>query len=255
MEPGVSRARNRAANEATFDYVAYVDDDIWVASDWLPALNATIEEHGALVVGGRIEEVYENGFAPPSWLDCRYLKGFFRIEYDGRRPPVFRVRPPDYIGAANSAYARKLFAEFDGFPTHFGPKGTKRLRGSETYFNLMLERAGVPIYYTDHAVAHHLVTARQVSRRSLLRASYLQGIEWARIDSDGIPARAVLRLMIQRVRELPGLVLVRSLRDVKFFCRFCQVIRNIRFILETWRLLTTRLFRSATRGEQPPPPA
>jgi hypothetical protein len=60
--------------------------------------------------------------------------------------------------------------------------------------------------------------------------------------------------MIQRVRELPGLVLVRSLRDVKFFCRFCQVIRNIRFILETWRLLTTRLFRSATRGEQPPPP-
>jgi glycosyltransferase involved in cell wall biosynthesis len=249
----VSRARNRAAREATFDYVAYVDDDIWVASDWLPALNATIAEHGALVVGGRIEEVYENGFVAPAWLDCRYLKGFFRIEYDGRRPPVFLVRAPDYIGAANSAYARRLFAEFDGFPTQFGPRGKKRLRGSETFFNLTLERAGVPIYYTNHAVAHHLVTARQVSRRSLLRASYLQGIEWARIDSDGMPARDVFRMMVQRAREVPGLMIVRSLRNIKFFCRFCQVVRNMLFVLESWRLLTTRLFRGETRGERNQP--
>src|SRR5919112_1316312 len=50
---GISAARNRAAREARNDYVAFVDDDAIPARNWLSALHDVIEEHGALVVGGR----------------------------------------------------------------------------------------------------------------------------------------------------------------------------------------------------------
>ncbi len=135
---GVSRARNKAAGEADFDYVAYVDDDTIPAPTWLAALSATIEEHGALVVGGRVEDVYEEGFEIPRWFSCKYLKGFFRVDYRGKFPDIFRIRYPLYIGAGNSAYARRLFEQIE-FPSSFGPAGKRRIKGSETFVNLVLE--------------------------------------------------------------------------------------------------------------------
>lgn len=243
---GISPARNRAVREARFDYVAYVDDDVRVAPDWLSAMNAAIEQTGALAVGGRIEEEYENGFAPPSWLDCRYLKGFFRVEYDGRRPPLFALQPPDYIGAGSSVYAKELFDRFGGFSVAFGVRGKKRLRGNETYFNGILKRAGVPIYYTDAAVSWHLVTPAQVTRRSLLKASSLGGLESARIDTEHVHAREAAGMILQRLRELPGLVLGSSRAGV--FCRSCQLARNTVFMLEASRLLIRKSLGSPRRS-------
>jgi len=256
VEPrlGVSWARNHAAKIANFEYVAYLDDDTFARTDWLRALNATIDEHSASAVGGRVEEIYEDGFVPPAWFDCRYFKGFFRLDYVGQRPPVFRIRYPDYFGAGNCAYAKVLFDHFGGFPTHLGPQGKKRLKGEESYLNLVLERGGVSLYYTDHAVVHHLVSRQQVTRRKLLQASYLGGIELARIEAMAAGPRETLRTMLARLRDLGvlGLRLLRSPRHEHVFCTFCQFVRCVFFLLEASRLLIMRslrrAFRRPTRG-------
>jgi glucosyl-dolichyl phosphate glucuronosyltransferase len=239
---GISRARNKAAAEADFDYVAFADDDTVPAPSWLAALSATIEEHGALVVGGRVEDIYEDDFEIPRWFNCKYLKGFFRVDYRGKFPDVFRVRYPIYIGAGNSAYARRLFEQIQ-FPSSFGPAGKRRIKGSETFVNLALEMADVPIYFTDHAVVLHHVTPDQVTRRKLVKASYLSGIEVARreivlLGGSGRAAKAVLN----QVREVWGLLRadMRSPRKALPFCTFCRLVRTGGFVLQSVRLLSAR---------------
>jgi glycosyltransferase involved in cell wall biosynthesis len=255
VEPrlGVSWARNHAAKIATFEYVAYLDDDTFARSDWLRALNATIDEHGASAVGGRVEEMYEGAFVPPTWFDCRYFKGFFRLNYDGQRPPVFRIHYPDYFGAGNCAYAKVLFDRFGGFPTHLGPRGKKRLKGEESYLNLLLERGGVSLYYTDHAVVHHLVSRQQVTRRKLLQASYLGGIELALIEATAAGPRETLRTMLAQLRDLGALALrlLSAPRHAHVYCTFCQLVRCVFFLLEASRLLTVGALRRAFRRPIP----
>src|SRR5258708_39279575 len=37
-QPGIAHARNRAANEALGDYLAFIDDDAWAEPNWLAEL-------------------------------------------------------------------------------------------------------------------------------------------------------------------------------------------------------------------------
>lgn len=233
QEPGVSRARNRAAAEAEFDYIAYLDDDTIASPTWLRALNDALEQHSALVVGGRVEDVYEGGDDPPRWLECRYLRGFFRLDYDGRMPSAFRVRYPDYIGEGNSVYARRLFERYR-FPTNLGPAAGRRSTGEGAFLNLVLERDDVPIFYADAAVVHHQIAPARVTRRNLLESAFLHGVELARIElAFHGGARYVLWLARNHLREL------RRNRAPSAFCTFCKLVRTMAFLLESTRLLAT----------------
>jgi glucosyl-dolichyl phosphate glucuronosyltransferase len=246
VEPrvGVSSARNRAASEAAFDYVAYLDDDTIPNSDWLSAFNATIEEHRALVVGGRVEDVYEDDLSLPAWFACRYLRGFFRLDHDGKSSPVFRVRYPDYIGEGNCAYAKQLFERVQ-FPTKLGPAGDTRRTGEGAFLNLVLERAGVPIYYTDHAVVYHCISAARVTRANLIQASSSHGAEMARIEME-MSRQGTLKRVLRRTRDqllqlpTPARPGVRWPRNQQTFCTFCKLVRTVAFVLESARLLAAR---------------
>lgn len=235
-EAGVSRARNRAAAEAALEYVAFLDDDTIPTPGWLRALNAAIEEHGALVVGGRVDDVYESGFERPSWLECRYLRGFYRLDYDGATAPIFRVRYPDYIGEGNCAYSRQLF-ELYRFPANLGHIGRKQTTGAGAFLNLVLEREDVPIYYTDDAVVEHQIPAARVTRRNLLNSAFLHGVELARVElAFHGGARYVLWLARNQVRAL-----WRDRSSSPPFCTFCKLVRTTAFLFECAHLLAARL--------------
>lgn len=226
---GVSRARNRAAREAALDFVAYVDDDTIPDPNWLRALDETIARHGALVVGGRVDDVYEEGAELPSWLVCGYIRGFFRLEHDGS-PPVFRVRYPLYIGEGNCAYARELFDRFQ-FPPALGA-GNRRGSGGGAILDLVLERHDVPIYFTDHAVVRHMVDSGRLSRKSFMKAAYLHGVEMALLE---MTVRGRLRNILGSTRNQ-----LRRLSSPKAFCTLCKLIRITSFVLESFRLLALR---------------
>jgi glucosyl-dolichyl phosphate glucuronosyltransferase len=228
--PGASIARNRAAAEATMTYVAYLDDDAVAHSNWLSQLNAAITRHGAMVVGGRIVERYEQHFKVPAWLNCRYLHGFFRLDYEDRREayPMFPIHFPDYLGAGNCAYARELFGRFGGFPTELGPSGVKPLVAEETYFNVLLERHQVPIYYNDDAVVRHFVSAAQVTKRHMLRKSYYLGISDAKMSIMLDGTRATIAKWKGNIKEIRrfAVSILRDPRNPQTFCRVCRIVYN-----------------------------
>lgn len=73
-EPGLSNARRKGFEQARYDLVSFVDDDNWVAANWVRLVSEIMMAHpevGAL--GGRSEAVFET--VPPEWFK-RYQRAY-----------------------------------------------------------------------------------------------------------------------------------------------------------------------------------
>ena len=67
--PGLSSARQRGIREARFEILSMVDDDNWVAPDWVERVHRTFTAHPEIdACGGRVEGVYET--EPPAWFEA-----------------------------------------------------------------------------------------------------------------------------------------------------------------------------------------
>ncbi len=174
---GISYARNAAIRLASKEFVAFLDDDEEADPGWLAALDKVIREQHALVVGGRMDYVLPPEVAVTPWLKDPGVLAHFGVNFgvQGKHNPVFQIRHPQYIGVGNSAYARRLFDAFGPFPTHLGRNQHRMLGAEETYFNILLERHDIPIFYSDQAVAKHHVDRSRLSRRHLLEKAFWCG--------------------------------------------------------------------------------
>jgi len=71
--PGLSNARKCGFEEALYEYISFVDDDNWVASNWIETVFEIMSEHPMVgACGGRSEAIFE--IDPPEWYPNFYSR-------------------------------------------------------------------------------------------------------------------------------------------------------------------------------------
>jgi glycosyltransferase involved in cell wall biosynthesis len=165
---GLSHARNAGIARATGAIVAFTDDDVSPAPDWVASVTAAMRETGADIVGGRILAQWEH--PPPPWLTDRpSLHGAYAIMDHAEPGAVVASRGLPRVWGANMAFRRGVFATAGVFDTGRGVRGQKLYGGEESELVRRALAGGRRVFYDPRIVVWHRIPAYRMRRRYLSR--------------------------------------------------------------------------------------
>lgn len=168
---GLLESRNKGAELAMSDIVAFIDDDAVADERWIAELVSSYEEQDALAVGGKMVGEWIAG--KPSYLPAEFywLVGVTHRGFaDG----------PGYVRntfGSNLSFRRDTFHELGGFDTDIGGrKGEKNLQGGETELCARLnEKFGEHVWYNPNAIVAHKVFSYRIDPVWLIERAFWQG--------------------------------------------------------------------------------
>jgi glucosyl-dolichyl phosphate glucuronosyltransferase len=238
-QPGLSRARNAAAQALGNGYAAFLDDDAIPAVDWIAAVQAILGEEAPApaLLAGAVWPLWE---APlPAWWPTG-LRGLLSIieaqgRGDFRRPGMARQLEP--YGANMIVDVRSLLAQ-GGFAEAIGRHGESLLSDEEKVLAWRLQDDGQRVCYDSRVVVHHQIQAERLTVQWLLRRMYWQGVSRVRstrcLDRDDeLWREAVRRLAILLLLAPMGLFPRRSAWLIALRWRWAYARGFWRALLET----------------------
>jgi glycosyltransferase involved in cell wall biosynthesis len=168
---GLLESRNRGAELADGDVVAFIDDDAVAEPDWIRKLRDAYEDHGAIAAGGRMTAEWVAGkptFLPEEfyWLVGVTHRGF--ADGEGEVRNTF---------GSNISFRREVFLDLGGFdPEIGGRQGDANLQGGETELCArMRAEYGNGVYYVPDAEVAHKVFAYRTRPGWLFDRAFWQG--------------------------------------------------------------------------------
>ena len=117
LEPrqGLSTARNRGIGAARADVIAFTDDDVRVAADWIGTLARIFAAHPDIdMAGGKVEPQWEA--PPPAWLASAGTAPLALVDY-GDTPLRITSDEARCLVGANLAVRRRVFDRVGLFST------------------------------------------------------------------------------------------------------------------------------------------
>jgi succinoglycan biosynthesis protein ExoM len=162
VEPrqNIALARNKAVENAEGDFVAWIDDDEFPATNWLLTLFRTCQEYGVDGVLGPVLRHFDE--TPPQWL----LKSHFfkrRINPTGTRVQWLEAR------TGNVLLKRELFRdEVSPFRAEF------RAGEDQDFFRRQIEK-GRNFIWSESAAVYEVVPPARWKRSYMLRKALLRG--------------------------------------------------------------------------------
>lgn len=175
-ESGLSRARNAVVEQARGELVAFLDDDVVPAPDWLEALLAVLATFCADAVGGPVRAQLEEPIPP--WLAGCFLP-YLAVWRPAETPCL--LRGDDHPRGANMAFRREAFRMIGPFDLSLGRRGRSLLACEETEWFARLRRAGGRIAYAPAAEVRHRIARERLARGWMLRRICMQGASEALI--------------------------------------------------------------------------
>ncbi|MFY9550919.1 MAG: glycosyltransferase, partial [Thermoanaerobaculia bacterium] len=156
-QQGLSHARNRGVKEARGSIIAFTDDDVLPAPDWIAQVAAAIGRWNAQGVGGRILPRWDA--SPPLWLteNRHLLNGLAIMEFEASRLLALPLEPQPQVWGANMAFRRELFDKIGGFDPRRGIVGKRLFRGEEIDLINRALASGLKIAYDAALTVFHRI--------------------------------------------------------------------------------------------------
>jgi len=172
---GLSRARNRGAQVARGQILAYLDDDAEAATGWLAALAIAFDRPSSVAIaGGRVSLAWPPGYDPPLWLSPGMLETLGVYDLGPAIRPI--TDPRQTPRGLNYAIQKPVWQAMGGFNAHLGRVGHCLLSNEELYMTQRVLAAGLGVLYMPQAEVTHQVAPTRLRRRWFLRRSWWQGI-------------------------------------------------------------------------------
>ena len=204
---GLLQSRNRGAELATGDVVAFIDDDAIADEEWIERLVDAYENQNAIAAGGKMTPEWIAG--KPSFLPEEFY-WLIGVTHRGFADGAGEVR--NTFGS-NISFRTNLFEELGGFNVSIGGrKGDKNLQGGETELCArMRTEYDQGIWYVPEAEVAHKVFQYRTKVGWLLDRAFWQGyskraMETLLDDNDDEEAEFLTRLItdftLLRIRNI-----------------------------------------------------
>jgi glycosyltransferase involved in cell wall biosynthesis len=116
-QQGVSHARNAGLTAARSPVVAFADDDVRVAKDWVANIKRAFDLHPEVeFLGGKILPKWNT--TPPSWLTREHWWALALLDR-GDKPFYVNADNPLCLPTANASFRREVFARLGLFSPDF----------------------------------------------------------------------------------------------------------------------------------------
>lgn len=207
-QQSIALARNKAVQNATGDYIAFIDDDELPERQWLQTLFAACEKYAVDGVLGPVKPSFESGV--PRWI----VKGKF---YDRPTHKTGLVLAHGQTRTGNVLIKKHVFREIDA---PFRPE----FRAGEDvdFFRRAIDRGRVFIWCNE-AVVYETVPRARWRRMYLLRKALLRGACAALRPTLGVVdvAKSVIAVPIYGL-ALPFAAILGHHRFMNLLVRLCD---------------------------------
>jgi glycosyltransferase involved in cell wall biosynthesis len=170
---GALESRNRGAEKAKGDILAFIDDDAVAHVDWIQELVHSYEK-GILSVAGKIEPLWKA--EKPCWFPEEFYWLLGVTHKEGRN-----------TFGSNLSFRRSAFRSIKGFRVDIGGrKGKGQLQGGEIELcERMKQRFKRDTGYNSKAVVYHKIFEERMNMGYLVQRSFWQGYSKAVMQSLG----------------------------------------------------------------------
>ena len=160
---GISYARNAGINQSRSPIVAFTDDDVRVAPDWISTIKKTFDAHPEVgFIGGKVLPVWV--VAPPDWITSQHWMPLGLQDHGDHEFYLESSRVTGVIGA-NFAVRRELFERIGMFAPEVqlvkGGIGTME----DHEFVARLWQGGVIGLYVPQLIVKALVDSERVKKK------------------------------------------------------------------------------------------
>lgn len=242
-QQGKSFALNTGIAAARGDILAFTDDDVLPAQDWLVSMIRVYDQLGPRVaaVGGRV--LFERDVRVPRWLH-KDLVAFLGLMDKGDQ--IVGVEPPDGLIGANMSTRKEVLERVGGFRTDLGPRGrSPAVAYTEDYELCYRAKECGDVLYAPQLVAYHTMMPDKMTRRYFRQRALGEGKAHSRLYP---PAnwRELLRetlWSLYYLLRLPLAWLLFSLTPDERFLREFKFLREWSALDERWRIVFRRVMR------------